>query len=390
MLLVVILSLFIVSAAAWTLRAGPAVSSRPRGGAWHALHASTFETDVTPTTTAAEGATTPLPYLQERRPLKTALLALAARTGRGELASERDKDQARELVEKLESYNPTQNPAASELSQGTWVLVFSNTQLFRSSPFFMAARAVCQDGPQAASFNQFCDLHREALAFTQIGRVSQTITPDNKLVSEFESKVAVLPGAPLVVRGTIVSEADIIETASDSWTLFMDRIKIKVCFVDKTVFTASPFLHVPVRLWAMIQGSNLPLAGSLFNNFGGLPIRRLGDLVENATGPRPRPVFRTYYVDTHMRISRDQVRVCVRVCALNVHDGYLASPQHVRSHATNIPSTTGRQFFCLQPRMNASSAPLPVLNPVLITFFGAVCTTEFFLNFSKKTKCARS
>jgi hypothetical protein len=117
----------------------------------------------------------------------------------------------------------------------------------------------------------------------------------------------------------------------------------------------------------------LPLAGSLFNNFGGLPIRALGDLVENATGPRPRPVFRTYYVDTHMRISRDQV--CV--CALDVHDGYLPPPTRLRrfhSHATDTPSTTGRQLLCLQPRMNASSTPLPVLNPFLTTFFGAVCT----------------
>ena len=242
------------------------------------LYTSTFETDVTPTPTP-EGVSKSSNFLEERRPLKTALLALAARTGRGELANERDKDYARELVEKLESFNPTPDPALSALSQGTWVLVFSNTQLFRSSPFFMAARAVCQDGQQAASFNQFCDLHREALAFTQIGKVLQTVK-DNKLVSEFESKVAVLPGAPLVVRGTIVSEADITETAADSWTLFMDRITIK--------------------------GSNLPLAGSLFNNFGGLPIRALGDVVERSTGPRPRPVFRTYYVDTHMRISRDQ------------------------------------------------------------------------------------
>ena len=50
----------------------------------------------------------------------------------------------------------------------------------------------------------------------------------------------------------------------------------------------------------------MPLTGSLFNNFGGLPIRTLGEQLEQRSGPRPRPLFRTYYVDKHMRISRDQ------------------------------------------------------------------------------------
>ena len=146
------------------------------------LLASTFETDVEPTQPTGPGGMKSLNNLEERRPLKVALLALAARTNRGEIANSNEKERARELVRQLESYNPTPEPAMNELSLGRWELVFASTQLFRSSPFFMAARAVCKEGNEAASFNQFCDLHRDALAFTQIGKVLQIVT-ETKLSS---------------------------------------------------------------------------------------------------------------------------------------------------------------------------------------------------------------
>jgi hypothetical protein len=236
---------------------------------------TTFENFVQPETAATKSTNN----LEERRPLKTALLALSARTNRGQIATSDEKNKALELVRKLESFNPTKDPALDELSLGRWELVFSNTQLFRSSPFFMAARAVCKDGQESDSFNQFCDLHREALMFTQIGKVTQIITSD-KLVSEFVSIVAALPGFPLTVTGTIVSSSDIVSKTSDSYELYMDKVQIK--------------------------GSNIPLFGDFFNNFEGLPIRALGETLEKQSGPRPRPIFRTLYIDTHMKISRDQ------------------------------------------------------------------------------------
>jgi hypothetical protein len=240
---------------------------------------TTFENYIEPVIDAAVDAIKSTNNLEERRPLKTALLALSARTNRGQIATSEEKNKALELVRKLESFNPTKDPALDELSLGRWELVFSNTQLFRSSPFFMAARAVCKDGQETNSFNQFCDLHREALMFTQIGKVTQIISTD-KLVSEFVSIVAALPGFPLTVTGTIVSSADIISKTSDSYELYMDKVQIK--------------------------GSNLPGPfGDFFNNFEGLPIRALEKFL-GESGPRSRPIFHTLYIDTHMKISRDQ------------------------------------------------------------------------------------
>ena len=201
--------------------------SIPHNSRFPYLARSTFETDIEPTQPLGPGGIKSSNNLEERRPLKVALLALAARTNRGEIANTNEKDRASELVRQLESYNPSREPALNELSLGRWELVFASTQLFRSSPFFMAARAVCKEGNEAANFNQFCDLHRDALAFTQIGKVLQIVTED-KLISEFETKVAVIPGAPIVIRGTICSESDIISRTEDSWELYMVR-NVLIC-----------------------------------------------------------------------------------------------------------------------------------------------------------------
>ena len=197
---------------------------------------STFETFISPETTSSSSSssstssssttTTSLRNLAERRPLKTAILALAARTKRGEIASDKDKEKMSELIMKLESYNPIENPCQNELSLGSWELIYSNTNLFRSSPFFMAARAVCQTGIEAERFNLFCDLHRDALSFTNMGKITQIIT-ETSLTSEFETFVPIIPGLPIIIKGTIVSNSDIETKLNNSWILMMDKVRIK-------------------------------------------------------------------------------------------------------------------------------------------------------------------
>ena len=248
------------------------------------LQLSTFESSLTEPTPNVS----PLPFLQDRRPLKTAILALAARTKRGEIASKQEKELASELISKLESLNPIPHPCFSNDTVsclGKWELIYTNTNVFRSSPFFMSVRAVCKEGKQADRFNMFCDLHREALAFTNMGKVIQIITEDS-LTSEFETSVPLVPGLFFTVTGTIESNADIVDKTGDSWTLYMDKVRIKK------------------------DTSNIPIVNNLLNDFPGLPIRTLGSFLESTSSvtnySNPRPVFRTRYLDTHMRISRDQ------------------------------------------------------------------------------------
>jgi PAP_fibrillin len=233
-------------------------------------------------------------------PNKEFLLALGAITGRGEYATKQQKESAEKVVATMESTCTTID--TNEL-YGTWDLVFSTTELFRSSPFFMAGRAVCKTDQEVQQYNWFCTMHRKALAISNIVNVRQIIN-EQKLVSEFEVKVGSIPflsdftplkysgGIPLTIDGSIVSTADIesIDTMSDDKTLalqlFMDTVEIK--------------------------GSNIPGLRQLQDNGIGnkLQSRSLSDfIVSNLpdlyTIP-PKPSFRITYLDSSLRISRDQ------------------------------------------------------------------------------------
>ena len=211
--------------------------------------------------------------------LKCEILKKAGLCVRGEIATEEEKLSLSEFICELEgSFEQENIPNIPEMSKGTWELVYSSSYLFRSSPFFMSARAVCKDGEEADRFNYFCKLHREALAFTSIGHVRQVVT-DETLTSYFESNVAALPGLPVNIKGTIVSKADIQSSEGSSLKLLMNTVTI--------------------------ENSNIPVIKDLLQP---LDSRALASILESnfPDYSNPIPEFRCYYVDSDMKICRDQ------------------------------------------------------------------------------------
>ena len=201
------------------------------------------------------------------------------------------------IVSKLERVAPMSDDPVSSISPtlaGTWELVYSNVQLFRSSPFFLAGRETCKTEDEAKQYAWFCDMHRAALAISTIGVVRQVITSSGRLVNEFEVKVGSIPflsdfvplsysgGLPFTIDGAIVSTADITPISSSKWELYMDTVEIK--------------------------GGNVPvLRGLLDSENVALKSRALSDVLEQNIDSyeRPRPKLTTTYLDSSMRICRD-------------------------------------------------------------------------------------
>jgi hypothetical protein len=244
--------------------------------------------------------------------VQNSMLRIAASTDRGQNADAVQKERASRHIASLEKSNNAPErrrryppPSSADVVipphlAGTWELLYSNTQLFRSSPFFLAGRSTCKTPEQARQYDWFCDMHRAALAISTIGTVRQIISRNGRLVNEFEVRVGAVPflsdflpglrysgGLPFTIDGAIVSTADAAPSSSSDnnaaeWELYMDTVEIK--------------------------GSNVPFLRNLLDSENvALRSRDLSKVLkDNVDGyDVPRPVLRTTYVDDGMRIVRD-------------------------------------------------------------------------------------
>jgi len=157
----------------------------------------------------------------------------------------------------------------------------------------MAARAVCTTDDAARQFNWFCDMHRKALAISQIRSVRQIIS-DTRLVSELEVSAGAVPflrdftclsysgGWPVTVDGALVSSADITEIGNGALEVYMDTVQVK--------------------------GSNVPGLRQVLDAGVKLQSRQLADVLERTVSSytTPKPIFRTTYLEDKFRISRDE------------------------------------------------------------------------------------
>ena len=208
--------------------------------------------------------------------LKTTLLRIAARTNRGEIASDSQVESALDIVTQLESMNPTYSgelEGSKTSIEGTWDLVFTDAQLFESSPVFMTIRELY--GKNTEKVDQLFQLHRAATNTGEIGSVQQVITT-TELISKVSVRNGLIPGAPFSLRGEIVSTADL---------TIIDRYSMKLSMRETSV-----------------KNSNIPFVGSMLA-VASLPV---GQLLKTVTGNLPECTLSTFYLDGDMRITRNK------------------------------------------------------------------------------------
>ncbi|GMI12810.1 hypothetical protein TrLO_g526 [Triparma laevis f. longispina] len=187
---------------------------------------------------------------------------------------------------------------------GTWTLVYSSSLegLFRSSPFFLTARAVCKTDEDADKFEWFCTMHRKALAISRIGEVKQIITEDEEdaskllVTNEFNTIAGAIPflkcsplgsgGLPIEIEGCITSTGVIEEKEGGEkgeYEIGMKEVKI--------------------------GGSNIPGLRSLLDSeYGVLDTKKLGSFIEsiNKDYDNPKAPLKLVSLVDGIRIVRDE------------------------------------------------------------------------------------
>lgn len=199
---------------------------------------------------------------------KVSLYELAAKTSRGQIATDNQKDRIMDIIAELEAENPSiDNPRSI---YGTWDLIYTDSELILNSPFFMSIRELF--GKEGDRAMQAIKLHRLATRTGEICTVRQMITP-NILESQVELIVGFLPGIPFAAKGLVVSKAIMEE---------IDQFTINVTIQDVSIKNNN--------ILSILDQVKLPI-NSLYKNI----------LKKDITS-----TLSTYYLDDDLRITRDR------------------------------------------------------------------------------------
>lgn len=252
---------------------------------------------VTPrasTALADDGWTLPTPSAAElAAPLTRRLLELAAVTSRGQVADFSTLVDVEDIVLQLEATasDEVDVVARQQALSGSWRLVYSSVELFRSSPFFWAFQSATGSEDLAQAVFKFTAGLPVAGSRGPFGEVRQVLDLQaGRLVSEvdmrlFESLFGLLPG----LNGTVVTEARCRLDDDDATRLLVT--------VEST----------------RVTGSNVDPSGALDG-----VVTPVEQLFAALRGGQPLTVAaRTRYVDDNIRITRtgereDQIFVYAR------------------------------------------------------------------------------
>ena len=135
--------------------------------------------------------------------LKQEIYKLSALTDRGQRLNKlispiylEKLTEINKLINDLKDYS---DPISEELINGDWELIFSNVELFRSSPFFLAIENALNNKVKSDLFFKLHQLQVSSFGLSTIGKISQTIDFKKKeFLSSFDTIIFGLTTIPII------------------------------------------------------------------------------------------------------------------------------------------------------------------------------------------------
>ena len=171
--------------------------------------------------------------------LKQEIYKLSALTDRGQRLNELISPTYREklteinnLVNKLTEYT---EPITEDFVSGEWELIFSNVELFRSSPFFLAIEKALNNKIKSDLFFKLHQLQVSSFGLSTIGKVSQKIDFQNKeLLSTFDTIIFGMTTIPIfgwfklfpTFGGSVTTLADELVLIDNKLTMSLQKTKV--------------------------------------------------------------------------------------------------------------------------------------------------------------------
>lgn len=293
------------------LALNPAAAFKPTSAlARRSLEAHSSSSPARGVTSPIMTATAPV----DTTAIKSQMLQIAALTDRGQRlnkliapAYQEKREEMAACVERLIANAAGKAVSEAQLA-GDWELVYSDVELFRSSPFFLAIEEALNGSPgipalgrwlgltdpkkKAELFFKLHQLQVMSWGVSTVGRIGQTLDfKGGKLESSFDTTIFGLTVIPIIgwfkllptFGGRVVTEADQLKLTEDG-TVTME--------LQRTQVITAP--GVP----------RLPLLDGIFMDRW-YPVNPVWKFLPWNEGRAPTCSIKVEYVDEQMRISRD-------------------------------------------------------------------------------------
>ena len=233
--------------------------------------------------------------MKEIDEIKKRIYEIAAVTDRGQRLNKliapiyQEKfNEMEELIKKIKGYS---TEISEESLSGEWELIFSNVELFRSSPFFLSIEKSLNNKFKSNLFFKLHQLQVGSFGISTIGRIAQNIDFDKKeFISTFDITIFGLTTIPILGWFKLLPTfgGRVVTLASDLFlkdnTLYMNLNKTKV---------------------SKIEGLNkIPVFSRLLMDRW-YPVKQIWDkLPWNKESPNCK--VSVFYIDEEMRIMGDR------------------------------------------------------------------------------------
>ena len=136
------------------------------------------------------------------------------------------------LINDLKDYS---DPISEELISGDWELIFSNVELFRSSPFFLAIENALNNKVKSDLFFKLHQLQVSSFGLSTIGKISQTIDFQKKeFLSTFDTIIFGLTTIPIIgwfklfptFGGSVTTLADELVLVDNKLRMSLQKTKV--------------------------------------------------------------------------------------------------------------------------------------------------------------------
>jgi len=171
--------------------------------------------------------------------LKQEIYKLSALTDRGQrlnkLISPIYQDKLIEINKLINDLKVYSEPISEEIISGEWELIFSNVELFRSSPFFLAIESALNNKIKSDLFFKLHQLQVSSFGLSTIGKISQTIDFEKKeFLSTFDTIIFGLTTIPIIgwfkllptFGGSVTTLADELVLVDNKLRMSLEKTKV--------------------------------------------------------------------------------------------------------------------------------------------------------------------